>query len=469
MRLTMIGTGYVGLVAGAGLSDFGNDVTCADIDEDKIARLRRGEVPLYEPGLDDLIATNARNGRLRFTSDVAAAVAGAEIVFIAVGTPPGPDGGADLSAVFAAGETIARSIGGFTVVVTKSTVPVGTADRLEEIIGAATPVPFAVVSNPEFLKEGDAVSDFMKPSRIILGTEDERALSLLRRLYAPFVRTSDRLQVMDRRSAELTKYAANALLATRISFMNELANLAERIGADIEHVRRGLGSDPRIGSRFLFPGVGFGGSCFPKDLRALLRTAQEAECKLEIVAAADRVNVRQKAVLGEKIGEHFGGSLAGKTIAVWGLAFKPMTDDIREAPALHLIEGLLAAGARVIAYDPAAMDGVRGRFGGRVELAPGMYEALEGADALALVTEWHEFRRPDFGRIKDLLREPVVFDGRNLWDPRELRELGFTHYGIGRRGPGAGASPRRARPSVAAPLAAGEPGRYGTTGPATWL
>lgn len=433
MRLTVIGTGYLGLVVGAGFSDFGNDVTCVDVDEAKIARLQGGETPIYEPGLDALIAGNVKNGRLRFSSDVPGAVAGAEVVFIAVGTPSGADGGADLSAVFAVAETIARSIRGYTLVVTKSTVPVGTAAKLEEIIAARTLEPFAVVSNPEFLKEGDAVNDFMKPNRIIVGTEDGRAAEVLRHLYAPFLRTSDRLQLMDARSAELTKYAANALLATRISFMNELANLAERVGADIEQVRKGLGSDPRIGPKFLFPGAGFGGSCFPKDLKALLHTSREVQMPLEIVAAADRVNARQKGILATKIEGHYRGALAGRTVAVWGLAFKPMTDDIREAPAIELIQRLLAAKARVTAHDPAAMEGVRALFGDRVALAAGMYEALEGADALALVTEWHQFRRPDLGRIKKLLREPVVFDGRNMWDPKELRELGFTYYGIGRR------------------------------------
>ena len=433
MRLTVIGTGYVGLVTGAGLSDFGNDVTCVDVDERKIARLKAGEVPFYEPGLDALVANNVAKGRLRFSSDVSGAVAGAEVAFIAVGTPPTADGSADLSAIFAAAETIGRSIRGYALVVTKSTVPVGTADRLKEIIGAHTREPFAVVSNPEFLKEGDAVNDFMKPNRIIVGTDDERAREVLRHLYAPFLRTNDRLQFMDARSAELTKYAANVFLATRISLINELANLAERVGADIEHVRKGLGSDPRIGPKFLFPGVGFGGSCFPKDLKALVHTSREVEMPLEIVAAVDRVNTRQKAILGGKIERHFGEALAGKTIAIWGLAFKPMTDDIREAPSIELIQRLLAAGVRVTAHDPAAMEGVRDIFGGGVALVPGMYDALEGADALAIVTEWHEFRRPDFGRIKELLREPVVFDGRNIWDPKELRDLGFTYYGIGRR------------------------------------
>jgi UDPglucose 6-dehydrogenase len=433
MRLTVIGTGYVGLVVGAGFADFGNDVCCTDVDVDKIARLRGGEVPIHEPGLDDLVARNVREGRLCFTSDVPAAVGEAEVVFVAVGTPAAADGAPDMSAVYAVAETIGRSMRAGTLVVTKSTVPVGTADRIARIIGSVTKLPFTVVANPEFLKEGDAVNDFMKPHRIIVGTDDERAREVLRHLYGPFVRTNDRLQFMDARSAELTKYAANALLATRISFMNELANLAERVGADVEHVRKGLGSDPRIGPRFLFPGAGFGGSCFPKDLKALLHTAREAEMPLEIVCAADRANTRQKAVLGDKIRRHFGDALRGRTVAVWGLAFKPMTDDVREAPALELIRGLLAEGVHVTAFDPAAMDGVRRLFGDRVVLAPGMYEALEGADGLALVTEWHEFRRPDFARMKALMREAAVFDGRNVWDPKELRALGFSYYGIGRR------------------------------------
>jgi UDPglucose 6-dehydrogenase len=431
--LTVVGTGYVGLVAGAGFADFGNDVRCVDVDEGKIARLRGGDVPIHEPGLDALVARNVEHGRLCFSSDVAGAVAEADVVVIAVGTPPAADGSADMSAVYAVAQTIGRSLRRYTVVVTKSTVPVGTAERIEEIIGGCTSQPFAVAANPEFLKEGDAVNDFMKPNRIVVGTTDERAREVLRHLYAPFLRTSDRLQFMDARSAELTKYAANALLATRISFMNELAGLAERVGADIELVRKGLGSDPRIGPRFLFPGPGFGGSCFPKDLKALLHTAGLAEAPLEVVAAAERANQRQKTVLPARIRRHFGDALAGRTIAVWGLSFKPMTDDVRESPALVLLRELVEDGARVRAYDPAAMGCVRGLFGAEVELAAGMYDALQGVDALALVTEWHEFRRPDFARVKELMRQPVLFDGRNVWDPAELRAAGFTYYGIGRR------------------------------------
>ncbi|MFH0901372.1 MAG: UDP-glucose/GDP-mannose dehydrogenase family protein [Pseudomonadota bacterium] len=434
MRLVVVGTGYVGLVAGAGFSDFGNDVICVDIDCEKIAALQAGKIPIYEPGLDSLVARNVKAGRLRFSSDLASAVANrAEIVFVAVGTPPGQDGSADLSAVLAAAETIGKAMTGYTVIVNKSTVPVGTADKVRDAVRANSAHPVAVVSNPEFLKEGDAVNDFMKPDRVIIGTDDDRARELLRLLYAPLVRTRDRLLFMSIRSAELAKYAANALLATRISFMNEMANLAELVGADIEQVRKGLGGDPRIGSRFLFPGVGYGGSCFPKDVKALLRTGLEAGMPLSIVAAVDQVNARQRGLLVTKIKRHFGNDLSGLTIALWGLAFKPLTDDIREAPALTVIDGLVAAGASVCAHDPVAMDNVRALLGNKIRLAPGMYEAAEGADALALLTEWHEFRRPDFARIKSLMRQPIMFDGRNIWEPQELRSLGYTYYGVGRQ------------------------------------
>jgi UDPglucose 6-dehydrogenase len=437
MQIAVVGTGYVGLVVGACLAETGNDVVCCDIDENKIERLRRAEIPIYEPGLEPLVERNLKEGRLSFTTDVAAAVRDGDVIFIAVGTPPGEDGSADLQHVLAVAETIGRNMpadGDEKIVITKSTVPVGTADRVRAAIAARTSHPFAVVSNPEFLKEGDAVNDFMKPDRVIIGTDDARAAETLRHLYAPFVRTNDRVQVMDARSAELTKYAANALLATRISFMNELANLAERVGADIEKVRKGIGSDPRIGPKFLFPGAGFGGSCFPKDLRALIRTAEEAEQPLEIVQAVDRVNHRQKGVLAAKIERHFGGpeALAGRRVAVWGLAFKPQTDDVREAPALALIDRLLDLGCSVCAHDPVAIENVRARYGEKIDLCHRMYDALEGSEALALVTEWHDFRRPDFERIRDLMRAPVVFDGRNIWDPAELRGLGFTYYGIGR-------------------------------------
>ncbi len=433
MQIAVVGTGYVGLVAGAGFADFGNDVACVDVDAGKIARLLRGEVPIYEPGLDTLIAANSKAGRLRFSTDVAGAIRAAEVVFIAVGTPMAADGSADLSAVFAVGETVGKNLDGFKVVATKSTVPVGTADRLKKIIGELSTHEFGVASNPEFLKEGDAVADFMKPDRVIIGSDHPRAREVLRHLYAPFVRTQDRIHVMDPRSAELTKYAANALLATRISFMNDLALLAEKLGADIELVRKGVGSDSRIGPKFLFAGPGFGGSCFPKDLSALGYTGDSVDHALELVRATERINARQKKVLGDKIAAYFKGKLEGRTVAVWGLAFKPQTDDIREAPALTLVDDLLAAGARVRAHDPQAAANVRALYGDRVTLCDGMYEAVEGADALALVTEWHEYRRPDFPRLKRLLREPAMFDGRNCWEPEELRALGFFYAGIGRR------------------------------------
>src|SRR5215470_1635708 len=386
MQLAVVGTGYVGLVAGAGFADFGNDVTCADVDGDKIRRLLGGEIPIFEPGLEELVARNAADKRLVFTADVAAAVAGAEIVFIAVGTPMGADGAADLSAVWAVGDTIGRAMTGPLVVVTKSTVPVGTADRLREVIGERAQHPFAVVSNPEFLKEGDAVNDFMKPDRVLIGTEDERARKLLAHLYAPFVRTNDRLQFMDPRSAELAKYASNAILATRISFMNEIAGLAERVGADIEHVRKGVGADPRIGPKFLYAGAGFGGSCFPKDLKALMHLAGRLDVPLDMVAATDAVNARQKTVLAKKVEQHF-GNLGGRAIAVWGLAFKPRTDDLREAPAVVVIDRLRALGAKeIVAYDPVAMPNARALVDDSVRFAQQMYDAVDGADTLALVT-----------------------------------------------------------------------------------
>jgi UDPglucose 6-dehydrogenase len=431
MKICVIGTGYVGLVAGAGFSDMGNDVVCCDVDAAKIEGLNRGEIPIYEPGLDKLVAHNAAEGRLTFTTDVAKGVASAEVVLLAVGTPPGKDGSADLSFIFAAAESIAKALTGWAVIVTKSTVPVGTGDKIEAIIRKKTSHEFAVASNPEFLKEGDAVNDFMKPDRVIVGAEDKRAIETLRALYAPFTRTSDRMLVMDRRSAELTKYAANSMLATRISFMNDLANLCEVLGADIELVRRGMGSDVRIGPKFLFAGPGFGGSCFPKDLRAAISTGREVGYKLEILDAVVAVNERQKRRMGDKIIAHF-GDLAGKRIAVWGLAFKPGTDDVREAPALTLIDQLLAAGATVCATDQVAIPAVRKLLGDRVEFEASSYACAQGADALALVTEWHEYRRPNFERLKTLLRQPVLFDGRNVWNPAELRAAGFTYYGMGR-------------------------------------
>ena len=441
MRIAVLGTGYVGLVAGAGFSDFGNDVVCADLDAAKIARLGKGEIPIFEPGLDRLVATNLREGRLSFTTDVSAAVAGAEVCIIAVGTPSAPDGSADLSYVIAAAEMIGRALTGWAVVVTKSTVPVGTAEQVQAAVARNTSHRFAVASNPEFLKEGDALSDFMKPDRVIIGTSDARARELLHALYKPFVRQSDRVIFMDTRGAELTKYASNAFLATRISFMNDMANLCERLGVDVEDVRRGMGMDPRIGPKFLYPGLGYGGSCFPKDVKAAMATAREVGGSLEILESVHRVNERQKRVLAEKVIAHFGAQRPGspgestgrgRTVCLWGLSFKPGTDDIREAPSLAVIDRLLEAGFSVRASDPAANAQVAARYPHRVQVFESNYEAAEGAHALALITEWHEFRRPNFERLKQLLVEPVVFDGRNIWDPEELAALGFTYYGIGR-------------------------------------
>jgi UDPglucose 6-dehydrogenase len=432
MKIAVIGSGYVGLVSGAGFSDFGHDVTCVDIDSNRVEALRRGEIPIHEPGLPELVRRNAQLGRLKFTTSTAEAVPGALIVFIAVGTPSGGDGSADLQFVFEAARNIGRAINGYTVVVNKSTVPIGTADKVREIIAKETKHPFAVASNPEFLKEGDAVNDFIKPARVVLGTDDARALDLLREVYRGVMRTGDRIQAMDIRSAEMTKYAANAMLATRISFMNELARLAEVVGADIEQVRKGIGSDPRIGNKFLFAGAGFGGSCFPKDLRALAHTGREHDVNLSIVSAVEQANERQKRVLGDRVIKHFGGTLEGKKIGVWGLAFKPETDDIRESPALTLIEQLKGAGAKLVGYDPAAMPNIRAQIGDAIELVDNAYAATEGVDALVLVTEWHEFRHPDLGRLAASMKGKTLFDGRNIWAPSDARQAGFTYFGIGR-------------------------------------
>jgi UDPglucose 6-dehydrogenase len=435
MKLAVIGSGYVGLVTGAGFSNYGNHVTCVDIDPSRIERLRRGEIPFHEPGLAELVQRSARQGRLVFTTDTAGSVRDVDVVFLAVGTPSRPDGAADLSYLLEAAREVGRGISSGTVIVTKSTVPVGTGDVVRETIAGVTSQPFAVASNPEFLKVGDAVNDFMKPARVIIGTDDPHALDVLRRLYTGFLRTSDRIQVMDLRSAELTKYAANAMLATRISFMNELAALADALGADIEQVRRGVGSDARIGPKFLFPGVGFGGSCFPKDLRALRDMGRTSGVTLGIIESTVDANERSKRAFGARIAAHFGGSLAGKRIAIWGLAFKPETDDIREAPALDVIAQLRAAGASVVGFDPIASDNVRALLGDAIELAGDPYVAAEGADAVVLITEWHELRQPDFARLRQLVRTPVLFDGRNVWDPVEARRKGFAYVGIGRPSP----------------------------------
>jgi UDPglucose 6-dehydrogenase len=432
MKLAVIGSGYVGLVAGAGFSDFGNNVTCVDIDQARIDRLRRGEIPFHEPGLSELVQRNTRQGRLVFTTDTIEAVRDTEVVFLAVGTPSRPDGAADLSYLLEAARQVGRGLTGKTVIVTKSTVPVGTGDVVRETVAEVTTQPFAVASNPEFLKEGDAINDFLKPARVIIGADDAYAIDVLRRLYSGFLRISDRIQVMDLRSAELTKYAANAMLATRISFMNELAALADKVGADIEKVRKGVGSDPRIGGKFLFPGVGFGGSCFPKDLRALRDMGREHGSRLGIIEAVVDANERSKRAFAARVVARFGGSLAGKRVALWGLAFKPETDDIREAPALDVFAQLRDAGAAVIGYDPIANANVRALLGDAIQLADDPFVAAEGADAVVLLTEWHQLRQPDFARLRQVVRTPVLFDGRNVWDPVEARRAGFEYNGIGR-------------------------------------
>ena len=432
MRIAIIGTGYVGLVAGTCLADSGNDVICVDIDSHKVKMLQQGEVPIYEPGLEELIRKNVRERRLAFSTNLAEAVGPAQAVFIAVGTPEGESGDADLQYVLAAAEQIGRALRQYTVVVDKSTVPVGTADKVREVISRVTEVEFDVVSNPEFLKEGAALEDFLKPDRVVIGADSERARKLMGQLYAPFVRTENPILFMDTRSAELTKYAANAMLATRISFMNDIAALCERVGADVDFVRKGMGADRRIGYPFLFPGVGYGGSCIPKDGKALVATGREHGLELDILRAVERTNERQKKLLVQKALKHFGGSLEGCSFAVWGLAFKPKTDDMREAPSVELIEGLLAKGARVVAYDPVAEHTARRVFGERIRYAQVAYEALEGADALFVVTEWNEFRHPDFERMRALMKAPIIFDGRNIYDPAHMREQGFTYAGLGR-------------------------------------
>ncbi len=445
MRVTIFGSGYVGLVTGACLADAGNHVVCVDVDAAKIERLKRGEVPIHEPGLDALIKRNAEAGRIEFTTDAAKAVEHGLFQLIAVGTPPGEDGSADLRYVLAVARTIGTHLKRYGIVVTKSTVPVGTADKVRAelagtLAGRGVKVEFDVVSNPEFLKEGAAIADFMKPDRVVIGTDNPRTTELMRALYEPFTRNHDRLIVMDIRSSELTKYAANSMLATKISFMNELANIAERFGADIEKVRIGIGSDPRIGYSFIYPGTGYGGSCFPKDVQALIRSAHEVGHEPQILNAVEAVNMRQKEVLFHKMQQHFSGALRGRTFAVWGLAFKPNTDDMREAPAVTLIELLLKAGASVRAYDPVAAAEAARIFKGRsgFELTKNAYEAAAGADALAIVTEWQEFRSPDFERLKETLKAPVIFDGRNLYDPVMLARFGLTYYAIGRGRPLAG-------------------------------
>ena len=432
MRVCVVGSGYVGLVAGACFADTGNDVTCADISQEKVDQLNRGVIPIYEPGLAELVSRNSAQGRLTFTTDVAGAIRDNDVVFIAVGTPQDEDGAADLQYVRRVAETIGDNLNGYKVVVDKSTVPVGTADLVASIIASRTTGAFSVVSNPEFLKEGAAVQDFLKPDRVVIGTSDERAREIMARLYAPFQRTSDRILFMDVRSAEMTKYAANAMLATRISFMNEIARLCEEVGADVELVRRGIGSDPRIGNKFLFPGVGFGGSCFPKDLKALIQTGREYGQRMRVLEAVVEANERQKCRLVERVVEHFGEDLTGRTFALWGLAFKPETDDMRDAPSITIVDGLLERGATVVGHDPIATETARAVFGDRIRFARDNYAAADGADAVLVVTEWSQYRTPDFDRLRGLLRDPVIFDGRNLYSPSRVRAHGFVHYSIGR-------------------------------------
>jgi len=432
LKIGVVGTGYVGLVVGACLAENGNSVTCVDNNPAKVDALKRGEIPIYEPGLNEMIPRNVSGDRLRFTTDLPEAVRTSEVLFIAVGTPQDEDGSADLTYVVQVAEGIAKAIDGFKVIVTKSTVPVGTAALVKKTIGALTKHPFAVVSNPEFLKEGTAVDDFLKPDRVVIGIDDPKVETIMRTLYEPFVRTGNPILVMDHASAELTKYAANAMLAARISFMNEVANLCDRLGADVRQVRLGMGTDARIGASFLFPGIGYGGSCFPKDVKALIHTGAAAGMEMSLVKAIDAVNDRQKRVLLPRLRAFLGG-LEGKVIAVWGLAFKPRTDDLREAPALALIEAILEEGGAVRAYDPKAMGAAKRVFGDRVTFTSRSYEAAEGADALVVATEWNEFREPDFARIKESMRRPAIFDGRNIYKPASVREHGFHYEGIGRR------------------------------------
>lgn len=434
MKIAVVGTGYVGLVTGTCFAESGNHVTCVDIDAEKVAAMRNGSVPIYEPGLDVLFERNTRQGRLHFTTDLRAGISDAQVIFLALPTPPGADGAADLSFVLKVAGDLSEMITEYKVIVDKSTVPVGTAEKVASVLSAGLdPSLFDVVSNPEFLREGVAVEDFMKPDRVVIGTSSERAKKVMQALYEPFVRQGNPILFMDERSAEMTKYAANAYLATRISFMNEIANLCERLGADVDMVRKGMGSDSRIGKRFLFPGVGYGGSCFPKDVQALAKAAEEQKYEFRILKSVMETNELQKERLSEKIHQYFGGRLEDKKIAVWGLAFKPNTDDIREAPALTIISRLLELGATIQVYDPEAMANVKKILGDSITYAENEYEALQGADALAIVTEWTVFRNPDFDQIKTIMHAPVIFDGRNVYDVAEMEALGFVYDSIGRK------------------------------------
>ena len=431
MNICMIGAGYVGLVTGTCLAESGNEVICVDVDARKISLLKKGEVPIYEPGLETLIKRNVKEKRLTFTTDLATSVRNSLIIFIAVGTPPNRDGSSNLNYVYEAARGIGKEINGYKIVVTKSTVPVGTAEKVKMIIAQEVKHPFDIASNPEFLKEGAAIEDFMKPDRIVLGVENSMVEELMRELYAPFVRTGNPVLTMGVRSAEITKYASNAMLATRISFMNELANLCEAVGADINSVRSGIGSDPRIGSSFLFPGAGYGGSCFPKDVQAMIKTAEEHDRVLRILKAVEDVNQKQREVLAEKVIKRFKRNLKDKIIAIWGLSFKPNTDDMREAPSVIIINNLLKIGAKIKVYDPVSMHNAKKEFGNRVSYGKDNYAVLKDADALVVVTEWNEFRRPNFEKMLKLMKSPVIFDGRNIYTPHKLKEMGFEYYGIG--------------------------------------
>ena len=433
MKIAVVGTGYVGLVTGTCFAETGNDVTCVDIDKAKVAAMQNGKIPIYEPHLDVLFERNIEQGRLHFTTDLADAVADATLIFLALPTPPGEDGSADLSYVLGVADELGRMITDYKVIVDKSTVPVGTAEKVHAAVAANATVDFDIVSNPEFLREGYAVDDFMKPDRVVVGCSSDRARKIMEDLYKPFVRQGNPVIFMDEKSAELTKYAANSFLATKITFMNEIANFCELVGADVDMVRRGMGTDTRIGSRFLFPGIGYGGSCFPKDVQALYKSGRENNFEFAILESVMHINEVQKTVLFDPLLDFFKGNLEGVKIALWGLAFKPETDDIREAPALYMIEKLTDAGATVVAYDPEAMENVRGRIGDRIQYADRAMEALDGADALLIATEWQVFRNPDFAEMKDRLNNPVIFDGRNLYDMSRMEELGFYYKSIGRR------------------------------------
>jgi len=433
LNIAVIGTGYVGLVVGSCFAESGNDVVCVDNNAEKVAKLQQGQIPIYEPGLPEIIERNVREERLTFSTDLPSAIKKSLVIFLCVGTPTTPSGAADLSAVNAVATAIGKAMDRYKVIVTKSTVPVGTAEKIRDLIRKETKLQFDVVSNPEFLKQGAAVEDFMKPDRVVVGADDVRPAEILRDLYAPFVRTGSPVLVVDVRTAEMLKYAANAFLAARISFMNEISNLCEAVGADVDMIRKGLAADARIGPAFLFPGVGYGGSCFPKDTRALMDTGREHGYAMRMLEAVDTINNEQSCRYVEKITKHFNGDLKDKRFGMWGLAFKPRTNDMRDAPAIKIIEELLKAGATVAAYDPEAMEEGKRIFGSRIQYTTNNYGCLEGADALLLVTEWQAFRNPNFERMKTIMRQHVVFDGRNIYDPEHLREMGFTYYGMGRR------------------------------------